>query len=339
MDNDHNPLNVKVSHEDLRSMYRDDMITEQQYKEALHFSGIIPDKHHWRSFLQVLLSSLGTVFLLTGILFFFAFNWADMTKWQKFAGIEIFIIFAAIFAWIKGPDKLSGKLGTLAAGTLIGVLMAVYGQIYQTGADPYELFMYWGIILLPLVVAVRLPAFWVMWLVIVNLAISLYVKQGLGGGVYLEYTPHFLVALNLIFLAIWNIMQSRQIAWMQEPWTHWVVAIACLVAATIMAAIAIDHISRGWANHKIYNSLSTLLYIFVAGGFVYFYQFVKRDLFILSLVITSVCILSFVMYFELNIGYSNFRSQLLIVAIMVLGEATAAAMWLRRTHLNWSVHS
>lgn len=339
MDNDHNPLNVKVSHEDLRSMYRDDMISEQQYLDALHYSGIIPDKHHWRSFLQVLLSSLGTVFLLTGILFFFAFNWAEMSKWQKFAGIELFIILAALFAWIKGPHKLSGKLGTLAAGTLIGVLMAVYGQIYQTGADPYELFMYWGIILLPLVVAVRLPAFWIMWMVIVNLAISLYVEQGLGGGIYLDYTPHFLVALNLVFLVVWNFMQSRQIKWMQEPWTNWIVAIACLVAATMMAGMTIENLPHEWSEHKVYNTLSALLYIVVAGGFFYFYQFVKRDLFILSLVIISVCILSFVLYFEFVTGNSNFRVQLLVLSIMVLGEAAVAAIWLRRTHLKWSVHS
>jgi len=273
METNHNPFNVKLSHEDLRVLLREDVISEAQYLKALHYSGIIPDKSHWRSFLQLLLSSIGTVFLLSGIIFFFAFNWAEMSQWQKFGGIEIFIVVAVILAWIKGPDKLSGKLATLAAGTLIGVLMAVYGQIYQTGADEYELFMYWAILLLPLVLVTRFPAFWVMWLVIANIAIIFYVEQGLGGGFYSKYVPHFLLALNLSFLCAWNLLQLKGIKWVQEPWTNWIVAIACLITMTVLAGESIDGIARGWARNLVYNNINIAMYVAFITGFFLFFQF------------------------------------------------------------------
>ncbi len=339
MENNHNPFNVSLSHEDIRILYRESVISEQEYSDALYFSGIIPEREHWRTFLQVLLVSMGTVFLLFGIIFFFAFNWQEMSKWQKFAGIETFIVVAALIAWFRGLESLPGKMSILVAGTLLGVLMAVYGQVYQTGADPYELFLYWGILLLPLVVATRLPAFWVMWLLIVNIALGLYAVQGLGGGFYGKYSPHVLLGVNLIFLIVWNGFQMRKVKWMQEPWTHWIVTIACLTLVTILAAISIVHVSSGWSRDLTFNNLNIALYLIVSIGFFLFFQFVKRDLFILALVIVSVSFLSFLLYVTVFHDHYKSGGNVLDIAFLILLEASLAAMWLRRTHLKWSVQA
>ncbi len=48
-------------------------------------------------------------------------------------------------------------MGSLRAGR---ILLAVYGQTYQTGADPYELFFGWAILIIGWVAISRFAPLW-----------------------------------------------------------------------------------------------------------------------------------------------------------------------------------
>jgi uncharacterized membrane protein len=53
----------------------------------------------------------------------------------------------------------------------------VVGQVYQTGADAFELFAAWAVLVLPWTIASRSAAHWIFWLVVVELAVGLWGYQ------------------------------------------------------------------------------------------------------------------------------------------------------------------
>jgi uncharacterized membrane protein len=70
--------------------------------------------------------------------------------------------------------KARVPLGLLALLT-IGGLFAYFGQTYQTGADPWQLFAVWALLALPICASVRSDVLWAPWALIVSTGISLWV--------------------------------------------------------------------------------------------------------------------------------------------------------------------
>jgi uncharacterized membrane protein len=69
----------------------------------------------------------------------------------------------------------SAALGLVALlGT--GALFAYFGQTYQTGADPWQLFALWAVLALPLCWALRHELLWTPWAVVAMTGISLWLQ-------------------------------------------------------------------------------------------------------------------------------------------------------------------
>ena len=62
--------------------------------------------------------------------------------------------------------------GALAALLATGALFAYFGQTYQTGADPWQLFALWALLTLPLALAARSDALWLPWCLVAMAAPS-----------------------------------------------------------------------------------------------------------------------------------------------------------------------
>ena len=62
----------------------------------------------------------------------------------------------------------------------IGALFAYFGQTYQTGADPWQLFALWAVLALPLCLGARSDVLWAPWALVVVTAISLWTHAHLG---------------------------------------------------------------------------------------------------------------------------------------------------------------
>ena len=94
------------------------------------------------------LLALGVGQFLAGVVFFFAYNWNDLSDIAKFAVIETALAIALGGALLIGLDRVFGQMLLIAASVLTGVLLAVIGQVYQTGADVFELFAAWAVLIL-----------------------------------------------------------------------------------------------------------------------------------------------------------------------------------------------
>ncbi|WP_237172558.1 DUF2157 domain-containing protein [Pantoea vagans] len=123
------------------------------------FCGIRPSDSQWRQFLIPVLCCLGLLSLVAGSMFFIAWNWAWMPKMAKFALAELLIVALAVVVWWRWYSTLA-RSALLAAGLSFGALFALYGQIYQTGADSWAFFRAWLCVLLPLALIARQNSLW-----------------------------------------------------------------------------------------------------------------------------------------------------------------------------------
>lgn len=144
---------------------------------ALH---IYPSVKEWRQFFERLLTIIGVIAIAFSLIFFIAFNWLELGKMGKFALVEGALVFTLIcylaLVWLKKASLLQ-QLLLLAASLITGALLALVGQVYQTGADSWQLFAIWSVLIIPWVLIARFPILWLLWLELINLTVMVSYAQ------------------------------------------------------------------------------------------------------------------------------------------------------------------
>jgi uncharacterized membrane protein len=118
--------------------------TEQGVDKALK-DHIFSNVASWRSFLRFLFLALGVGFTTAGIIFFFAYNWADLHKFAKIGIMEGLVIITTLIVVLTGWKPIVKNVILTGTTFLVGGMIAVFGQIYQTGANAYDFFLGWTI--------------------------------------------------------------------------------------------------------------------------------------------------------------------------------------------------
>jgi uncharacterized membrane protein len=207
-------FDAPLSRQDVEKLYRDGKLPRAAIQFLLQK---IEPRTPWGKWADRLALVVGATLILAGVVFFFAYNWAQMPGWQKLGLVNLGLITSISVAIWRGFDDLIGQIFTIAASFFVGVYMAVFGQIYQTGADAYQLFMMWSLLILPWVVITRSLAHWAMWLVIFCLYLGFYWVQALGDGV------EILVVLGGTVLAAHFIqnLAAKRMVWARGNWFSW----------------------------------------------------------------------------------------------------------------------
>lgn len=204
---------------DVYALRRRGLIPADRVAEA---AAAVRDGPAWAGWAGWALLALGAGHLLSGIICFFAFNWADMPAFAKFGVVEAGIIIAAFAAWIIGIMRPVGQALLIAASVLVGVLLAVIGQVYHTDADAYSLFGAWTLLILPWTLASRSAAHWFVWLVVFYLALLLWGEQALIPEGYLTSTV-LQVTIGAgagLFLALRETAVRSGFSWLAASWTR-----------------------------------------------------------------------------------------------------------------------
>lgn len=112
-----------------------------------------------------------------GVVMWIAANWETLGRLGHFALLQGLVLAtgvgAALIPQARAPLGLLALLG-------IGALFAYFGQTYQTGADPWQLFALWGALALPLCLGARSDVLWAPWALVVVTAVSLWVHTYSG---------------------------------------------------------------------------------------------------------------------------------------------------------------
>ncbi len=123
--------------------------------------------------MAILAAALGGL----GIIFWIAANWDSLGRSGQFALLQsvVFVMCAGAYALPRARVPL-GLLALLTTGGLF----AYFGQTYQTGADPWQLFALWAVLGLPLCFGIRHDVLWAPWALIALSAVSLWVHATIG---------------------------------------------------------------------------------------------------------------------------------------------------------------
>jgi uncharacterized membrane protein len=326
------PLTLEATSDRLRLLARKGFLSEQGLNRALKIAGYRPDPPAWEWFINYALLLLGTAFALSGIFFFFAYNWSDLPRLAKFGVIEAAIVAAAALAYYQGLHRLVGQVALLAAAMLVGVLLAVYGQSYQTGADAYQLFLTWAGLIFAWVVISAFGPLWFCWLVLLNLSLIFYWDQVVGQDEVVMFELLFL--LDAVALLAWEYGASRGLAWLKSRWIPRIIALAVFVALLWPVFAFVDAVQNDEVE-GVALVLAPILYIGFIVLAAWLYGAKIKDLLILTMGALSLIVVITYALVQVMDLFDGDALAFLLLGILVIIQAAAAAIGLRWVANSW----
>lgn len=209
------------------------LIRPEARPAAARMAGLLATGPQWWRALDLLTRGLGVLMLLAGVLFFFAWNWEDLHRFAKFGLLGVGVGGAALLAAALGPRRLGGQLALLAAAALLGPLLGVIGQVYQSGADPWQLFAGWTVLILPWAAVGRFAPLWLLWLGLLNLTLSLAVPELLSS----RLLPWTLAATNTTAWLLLRVAARRGIRWAEADWLRDLLGVVAIASVTCLLCI------------------------------------------------------------------------------------------------------
>lgn len=293
--------------------------------EALRLAGVSPKPSDWRLFLDRLALWLGASFLAFSVIFFFAYNWDALGRYFKFGLVEALLVASVAAAWRLGLERASGKAALFVATLLVGALLALVGQTYQTGADTFELFAAWALLALPLVAVSRLPALWLVWIGLLNLAVTFYYQ--VFGGVFgllfgTEKLLWMLFALDTACLVAWELLSRSGVGWLRERWATRLLATASGALVTWLAVWAIFEMGKVGAAGP-FGHMAWLVAAYAC------YRHRMRDLYVLAGGVLSAIVVVAAFLSKSMVSRGD-AGAFLFIGMVVIGLSAAGGYWLKQ---------
>lgn len=113
---------------------------------------------------------IGAVLVGLGIICWIAANWNGHSRIGYFLALQSIVIASCIGAFLRQGGRVALGLVALLS---IGALFAFFGQTYQSGGDPWQLFALWAALTLPLCAGVKHDGVWAAWSIVALTAVAL----------------------------------------------------------------------------------------------------------------------------------------------------------------------
>jgi uncharacterized membrane protein len=146
-------------------------LTPDQLQHAGAGAPLAPARGEWLTAADRLCAFGGALLLMAGLIFFFAYNWAELHRFAKLGTAFAALAGCVGAAMPSAPFGTAWRAALLGACLALGALLALIGQIYQSGADVWELFAAWAALMLPFALLARSAGCWTLWLVVANAAL------------------------------------------------------------------------------------------------------------------------------------------------------------------------
>lgn len=311
----------KLRHADtLQHWAEQRQLTAEQYQQSQQLITLHPAATDWLALAQRLLLSSAVILAACAVIFFFAHNWPLMHYFSKFALAAACIVISGAVALIASADSTLRKAALLGCNLFTGALLALIGQVYQTGADIWQLFAAWAALITPLVLLAKSRLSYLLWFGVIELALLLYLDHTAwfwfadAAKAQLILTAGNLLLWAFAFLALPGLGVSR------VQHLHWLGMLALVIPATLGA------VAGPW---QLSYQLNLLVFAVLAALMLFAFFRLRKDLLVIALwlfasIAVSTSLLAKALHFSDElIGYN-------LLALFVIGSSAAAATWLRR---------
>lgn len=278
-------LHLLTQHSNLSTTIVEEVLTRDVYAK----------RSDWQKFLQIMTLTLGVGFTVTGIIFFFAYNWQDLHKFVKLGIISTLLIASIVITLIPSIKDWIKHIVITGASMLVGALFAVFGQIYQTGANAYDFFLVWSLFITIWVFVSNFPPLTLLYVALLNTTIILYEAQ-VASGWTTENLFIVLCLLNSIVFAGVHLFQH-----VNHPlWFVQILALSIVIYATIGTCIGINNFDSSPSSILIFI-LTSILY--TAG--IYYSLKIKKVQY-LAMIGCSILIILSTLFLQLSDGEMMF---------------------------------
>jgi uncharacterized membrane protein len=322
-------LSIAATPDRLDALLKAGVLTPAQHTRAVSLAIGTPGPDAWRRFAARASLALGAACMLFGLVFFIAWNWEGLPRFAQFAALEVLMV-AAAFLSARAPDTFARQLALTFAAVVLGPLLAAYGQTYQTGADPYELFLTWALLAAPLAFVARFRPLWMIIVLLLNVSLALFCEQVRP----FEYDPltYQVVLLGALNGALWP---AAELAWgAKSRWPSRVLALGAVLPPLPVAMLYAsgEHLFHfedwGLAAMGLCLSLSAVAALV--------YRRRRLDLFMLSVAAFGVSfVLAAALWRVVGTGHLwdddlHWHLAELTEGVFFVAAATAAVAWIRR---------
>jgi len=316
-------------------------IDKNNINQAIKTSRAEPSAEEWIGFLKTTFLWMGMIALCCGVIFYFAYNWQDMSRFTKFTLIESLMLLSTL-AYVRFAKTRLLTSVTLTGMTLFtGALLALVGQTYQTGADPWQLFATWSLLILPWILIARATSLWILWVALINLSLSLFLQTsnhifGLFIGEKLELW--IFSSLNLAILCGFELAPNIQIKFFnknssdtkqssfEDLSNRYVCQLAAFAAGIGFTLLAIYHIFD--YREEVFGLV--FYAVFISAVF-YVYRYLIFDLFILAAATASLIVVIVSVLIKL-IDNALDDGGFLFIGLVIIGLSTLAKIWLSKLY-------
>ncbi len=301
-----------------------------------------------RSFINQL-NLIALTLMTASVLYLMASNWFEIAPlFRMLIPMGLLLLVAGISTMDRWSAVIRSALHTIC-GMMIGLTFASIGQVYQTGADGYQLFLLWAIVLTPWLIWQLFPdllsylssnkakqqqqetqastGVFVLWAVVTQLALGLYFKQTF---LLEDYTFVYLLAMLALTLI------QMHLSYRLYPASRYLMVfwVACVSIVSSMV------LNQGYNySDDIAKNISLLLTMLVPIGVTigYFYKKNQQLPTVLSVTGLSFAVLIWVLdVLDDVIGYGMMRW--LASAVVVFAEFALLAYLFSKVFKNSNHH-
>lgn len=307
---------------------------EEQWKpkkiETALKESVYADKKSWSRFLDLFLLGLGFSFVISGIIFFFAYNWTDLPKFAKLGIIEFLLLLSISLSLLtKWRVELKGTL-LMGAAFLTGALFAIFGQIYQTGADAYNLFMGWAIFIAIWTFVSNFPPLWMLFILLINTTLLLYKEQlPLRNTEVNQWLNNSISLFNTLSILVAELLHHKGMIKKRTAWFIHTILILTAGSVSINMIVTILDPSK--------NSLITWVVggILLIGGIVYGLKG-KRFVYIATALFSVILVLGVKIINSNLFSGQGDTSIFLLTGIYFIVSTTGLILWVINLKKRWS---
>ena len=247
------------------------------------------------------------IFLIAGVTSFTAYNWENMSNIEKLAVPSVLIV-VGLVAYLFLKKEIYKNLAIFFSSFMIGTLFAVYGQVYQTGADVWILFRNWAIFLIIPMVATGYYSVMTLFSIIVAIATSFYLDLYLSGAII----PFLSSLIFGIILIVYPFLQKSFKFKFNNVFYNTMIGIfyICFMAS---GSIAINEDDYGFIAIILYLAFVGVVYLVGYG------QLKKITVKVLSITSLGVFGVAFIMRMMKNIFYTDITLYILLSLLVIIG--------------------
>lgn len=246
-----------------------------------------------------ILQIIGLALIAVSIVYLLAANWWMLPKFVQLFMPQVLLLGSALLSvHFAAREKLRQSLDTVSV-LMLGLSLAVIGQIYQTGADSYQLFLLWALLLLPWLYRPNIGVF-ALFCVVSQLALYFYFKQNF-----------WLVRAETAYLLSLNLLTGLSLIYALR---YYPVLRYLLIAVVVL--ISVFSMFRFIDSNSIWYLASVLVLALLFST--YFYT--RQQQLETSLLVAGLALSFSILIFDLTDQYlQNSAAGLLVLALLIFG--------------------